>query len=248
MALRNNICVLVASIAIPLAIFAQQAAGRAEFDVVSIKRADPGNPGRMTQSAPGRFHGENLRLLELVMGAWHLNHDQIVGGPKWMETAGWDIVARFPAGTDPTRVAEMTKTMLAERFSLESHLEKRILPIYGLTIAKNEFKLDEGDGRSRMSVGPRLIHYGSGTMEQLAGQLSGYVGRQVIDETGKSGQYAIDLSFAPLQPGASEADSAQDPAPSIFEALEEQAGLKLVPGKGPVQVLVIDKADKPTAN
>lgn len=232
------------SVAISPASFAQERAIRIRFDVVSIKPADPANPAHMTQAAPGRFRGENLRLFELVMGAWHLNHNQIVGGPKWMETAGWDIDARFPAGTDPARVAEMTKNMLAERFGLESHLEERVLPIYALTIAKNGLKLHEGDGRNGMSAGPRLIRYGSGTMAQLAGQLSGYVGRQVIDQTGKSGQYAIDLSFAPMQPGVSETDA----APSIFRALEEQAGLKLVPGKGPVQVLVIDKAERPSPN
>ena len=130
------------------------------------------------------------------MGAWHLNRDQIIGGPKWVETAGWDVDARFPPGTNPARVAEMTKSMLVERFGLESHLEERILPLYALTIAKNGLKLHEGDGVSRMSAGPRFIRYGSGTMAQLATQLSGYVGRHVVDQTGKSGPYAINL-FAP---------------------------------------------------
>jgi uncharacterized protein (TIGR03435 family) len=81
-------------------------------------------------------------------------------------------------------------------------------------------------------------------MSELAGQLSSYLGRQVIDRTERPGQYAINLSFAPVDPG----DAGQDSAPSIFQALQEQAGLKLESIKGPVEVLVIDHAEKATAN
>ena len=95
-----------------------------------------------------------------------------------------------------------------------------------------------------MSAGPRLIRYGAGTMGELAGQLSSYLGRNVIDRTGITGRYAIDLSFAPVDPGA----PAGDPAPSIFQALQDQSGLKLESTKGPVEVLVIDHAEKPTPN
>lgn len=81
-------------------------------------------------------------------------------------------------------------------------------------------------------------------MGELAGQLSSYLGREVIDRTGLTGQYEISLSFAPVDPGASPEDS----APSIFQALQDQAGLKIESTKGPVEVLIIDQADKPTPN
>ena len=99
-----------------------------------------------------------------------------------------------------------------------------------------------------MSAGPRLIKYSSGTMGELAAQLSSYLGRAVIDRTGLPGQYAINLSFAPVALSASPSDSVQESAASIFQALQEQAGLKLEATKGPVEVLVIDGAAKPTAN
>jgi uncharacterized protein (TIGR03435 family) len=99
-----------------------------------------------------------------------------------------------------------------------------------------------------MSAGPRLIKYNSGTMGELASQLSGYLGREVIDRTGLSGQYAINLSFAPVDLTAGEGAGSQDSGPTIFQALQDQAGLKLESTKAPVEVLVIDGAEKATAN
>jgi hypothetical protein len=96
-------------IAISIALLAQQPSDKdkVEFDVVSIKPGDPAATGRMAQQTPGRFSARNLRLFELIMGAWHLKRDQIIGGPSWLETAGWDIDARFPAGTSATQVSQM---------------------------------------------------------------------------------------------------------------------------------------------
>ena len=110
------------------------------------------------------------------MGAWNLNRDQLAGGPNWLETTGWDIDARFPAGTSPAQVQQMMLAMLADRFRLVTHRETRTLPEYALTAAKGGIKLHEGDGRGGMSAGPRLIRYSAGTMGELARQLSGYLG------------------------------------------------------------------------
>ena len=238
----------LAGIAISIALAAQPPPANLEFEVVSIKPADPAAPARMAQQTAGGFRGRNLRLFELIMSAWHLNRDQIVGGPKWLETADWDIDARFPSGASPAQAPQMMQAMLADRFRLVSHRETRTLPVYALTVAKGGIKLHEGDGRGGLSAGPRLIRYGAGTMGELAGQLSSYLGRYVIDRTGITGEYAINLSFAPVDPCATAGDAAQDFAPSIFQALQEQAGLKLESTKGPVEVLVIDHAEKATQN
>lgn len=235
---------MLTAIVVSIALMAQQAADKVEFDVVSIKPADPTSPAHMTQQTPGGFRGRNLRLFELIMTAWHLNRDQLIGGPNWLETAGWDIDARFPAGSTPAQTSQMMQAMLASRFQFASHRETRALPIYALIVAKGGTKLQEADEPTGgMSAGARLIRYRSGTMAELASQLSGYVGRYVADRTGLTGKYAINLSFAPLDPGSS-----TDDAPSIFQALQEQAGLKLELTKGPVEVLVIDHAEKPAPN
>lgn len=235
-------------IAISIALVAQQQPVNVEFEVVSIKPADPVSPAHMAHQTPGGFRGRNLRLFELIMSAWHLNRDQLIGGPGWLETAGWDIDARFPDGASPTQAPQMMQAMLADRFRLVAHHETRTLPVYVLTVAKGGVKLHQGDGRGGMSAGPRLIRYGAGTMGELAGQLASYLGRNVIDRTGITGQYAINLSFAPVDPGAPVGDAAQDFAPSIFQALQDQAGLNLEPTKGLVEVLVIDHAEKPRLN
>jgi uncharacterized protein (TIGR03435 family) len=202
----------------------------------------------MAQQTPDGFRGRNLRLFELIMNAWHLNRDQIIGGPNWLETVGWDLEARFPAGASLAQVPQMMQSMLADRFKLAVHRETRILPVYALTVVKSGVKFHEGDGRGGMSAGPRLIRYSSGTMGELASQLSGYLGRHVIDRTGITGQYAINLSFAPVDLGAQGGDTTQDSEPSIFQALRDQAGLKLESTKRPLEVLVIDHAERPTAN
>jgi len=245
---KNSSKTPLVALAISVALAAQQPKTNVEFEVVSVKPANPADPAHMTQATVGGLRGRNLRLFELVMSAWHLNRDEIIGGPNWLETAGWDIDVRFPAGAGPAQAPQMMQAMLSDRFRLVTHRETRTLPIYVLTVAKGGIKLQQGDGIGGMSAGPRLIRYGAGTMGELAGQLSGYLGRNVIDRTGLTGQYAISLSFAPVDPGAPARDIAQDFAPSIFQALQDQAGLRLESTKGPVQVLVIDHAEKPTPN
>jgi uncharacterized protein (TIGR03435 family) len=242
---RNNVWKApLAGIAIAIALAAQKPPGRAEFEVVSIKPADPAAPAHMAQQTPTGFRGRSLRLFELIMSAWRLNRDQIIGGPNWLETAGWDIDARFPAGMGPAQAPQMMQSMLADRFHLMTRSETRTLPIYALTVAKGGPKLKDGDDSGGMSAGPRLIRYSSGTMGDLARQLSSYVGRYVTDLTGLTGKYAISLSFAPIDPGA----STDDAGPSIFQALQDQAGLKLESTRGPVEVLVIDYAEMPAPN
>lgn len=159
-------------IAISIALAAQQQPANIEFEAVSIKPADSAAPGHMTQQTPGGFRGRNLRLFELIMSAWRLNRDQVIGGPGWLDTAGWDIDARLPDGASPTQAPQMLQAMLADRFRLVTHRETRTLPVYVLTVAKGGVKLHPGDANGGMSAGMRFIRYGAGTMRELAGQLS----------------------------------------------------------------------------
>ena len=224
---------------------AQPQAEELRFEVISIKPADPAAQSRSVQTTPGGYRAKNIRLFELIMSAWHLNRDQIIGGPSWLETAGWDIDARFPEGQGPAHSRDMLRNMLADRFQLKIHRETRDLSIYVLSVAKGGVRLKQGDGAHAMSAGSRMIRYSSATMGELAGQLSSYLERQVVDQTGLTGEYAIHLSFAPVDSGG---DSSGEPAPSLFQALQDQAGLKLGSSKGPVEVFVIDRAGKPSAN
>ncbi len=85
-------------------------------------------------------------------------------------------------------------------------------------------------------------------MGELAAQLSSYFGRQVLDRTELTGRYEIDLKFAPVNPNPSLETAENETLPSIFRALQEQLGLRLESGKGPVEVLVIDRAERASEN
>jgi uncharacterized protein (TIGR03435 family) len=149
----------------------------------------------------------------------------------------------------------MMRALLAERFKLVTHHEVRSLPIYSVVIAR-------GDGRLGTSLRPsteprRLVQDGLGvfivrgeTIERLAVRLSQAARRPVVDRTGLSGTYDIDLHFAPLGLATATGADASPPtdAPSIFTAVQEQLGLKLEATTAPVDVLVIDHVEKPTAD
>jgi uncharacterized protein (TIGR03435 family) len=241
---------MFAALLVAIASLAEQSAGPdlVEFDVVSVKLADQTAPGRSTQNSPAAFRGRNLYLTDLVMSAWGVNEDRIIGGPAWIRNIGWDIDARIAtAGATPEQRAHMMQAMLADRFHLVTHRETRTMPIYELTVLKSGIRLQESS-EGGQSSGPALIRFGSASMSDLARQLSNYVGREVVDRTGLSGRYAIRLSFAPASPEAVAASDAADPGPSIFQALQQQTGLKLEPAIAPVEFIVIDSVDKPAAN
>lgn len=230
----------------------QADASKLEFEVVSIKPFNPdlsqGGMARTTGNSKGRWKARNIRLSELLMSAFRVNDNQIVGGPKWLNSASWDIDATYTAGNQG-QFPLMLQAMLKDRFHLAFHRETRTLSVYLLEVAKNGPKLKESTATTGdMSAGPRMIKYSRATMRELADQLSASFGRQVLDRTGLKGQYGINLSFAPVNAIPAMDAGQTETLPSIFSALEEQLGLKLRSGKGPVEVLVIDSVEKPSEN
>jgi uncharacterized protein (TIGR03435 family) len=168
------------------------------------------------------------------------------------------------------RRAAMLQALLADRFKLKAHRETKQVPDYELVIAKGGPRLNEGDinpnGPKDMNgkpiAGSSMGMHGIGnvqaqatSMEQLANFLAlplVGVGRVVKDKTGLTGQYNFALNFAPVLGSAprpaTDAAPLDDSAPSIFVALPQQLGLKLQPGTGTIDVLVIDHVERPTAD
>jgi uncharacterized protein (TIGR03435 family) len=190
---------------------------------------------------------------------------QILGDLPWLESQRFDLEAKAAALTALPQLRLMTQSLLDERFKLKFHRETRELPIYSLTLVKSGVK---GPGLTdapnepcppptaetarcgTVSPGMGRIIGQRGRISQLADRLSTMLGRTVMDKTGLTGSYDIDLKFAPdpgLQqsPGGPPADPG---GPSIFTAIQEQLGLKLQAGKGPVEVIVVDSAEKPDGN
>jgi len=242
---------------------------RLEFEVASVKPSDPDETRTTFDMAP---NGARLRVigasLKMLIGyAWDKQLTQVSGGPKWLDSDRFDIEARQGnIGTLPTneaqrqevyrRVRAMLQSLLEERFHLVIHNEIIQEPVYELVLAKGGPRLKDANVNEEtpnQRVGRGQITAVATPLSRLVPLLSLLVDRQVIDKTGLSGRYDFTLTYT-RDASQSGALGPNDPppvdpdAPSIFTALQEQLGLKLESARGPVQVLVVDSAEKPEAN
>jgi uncharacterized protein (TIGR03435 family) len=242
----------------------------AQFEVASVKANMSGDAKVAIQMLPGgRFTATNATLRQLIRNAYQLQEFQITGGPGWLDRDRFDIVAKAEGGDDAGRGQLMLQALLAERFALTVHIDKRELPIYTLVASKGDGTLGpelKPSGRECSDAGrqgnrsgcdlralPGSIAAGGATLAELAAGLSPLVGRIVQDRTGVPGTFAFTLRWTPDQrsPGLQRKAQAMGLPPadtegsSLFTAVREQLGLKLDSQKGLVDVLVIDRAERP---
>ncbi|HEY7392890.1 MAG TPA: TIGR03435 family protein, partial [Bryobacteraceae bacterium] len=228
------------------------------FDVASIKPSAPGTPGLTDFLPGGGFRATAVTLKRLVFEAYDVKPYQVPGGPPWTGSDRFDIRARPDRPGTNQQVRERLRNLLADRFQLVIHRETKELPVYALVVAKNGSKFQESsDGRRMMRGAPGLLSGQGVGMPQLAASLSGPAGRPVIDKTGLTGLYNFELKWTPdspqvapgpLPPGVPPPPPPDPNAPSLFTALPEQLGLRLESQKAPVEILVIDHAEKPSDN
>ncbi len=163
-----------------------------------------------------------------------------------MDSARFNIDAKLPAGAPRDQMPMMMRALLADRFKLAFHRETKQLKEYALVVAKGGAKLsassEDDRARAGSSQGDRMIKCFGMPVSTLAQMLISAVEAPVIDRTGITGNYNFDLKFAPLSAGA------DDSLPTIFAVLQDQLGLRLEAIKGPVEVLVIDGAERPAEN
>jgi uncharacterized protein (TIGR03435 family) len=234
----------------------------AVFEVVTIKPSKDDGV-HLYLDASGVFHPTGPSLSDLIKLAYDVHSRQIVGGPSWLDREKYDLFAKPDKPGKPTlaQLKVMLQKLLADRYQLSLHHEKRELSVYAITVGKSESKLTRNDndpnGNSSFSAGPRVVSLTNGTMADLANglQRSGNIfDRPVVDQTGLgSARYDLIVKWTPLasqaQVGGGErrADDADSP-PDLFTAFRQQLGLKLVSTKAPVDVLVIDHVEKPSEN
>ncbi len=247
------------------------------FEVASIKPNDSGDSHSQVRLAPGgRAWATNATLRALITTAYSLPDARLSGGPAWMDSARFDFDARGQ-GKNPDETLAMLQTLLAERFQLKVHWETKELPIYALLVGKNGPKLDPprgvgcfdplsvtpgspppepnpGEGPVRPCGGfsipfPGQMYGAKVPMWRFTMNLTRILGRNVVNKTGLDGPYDITLRFDPneFQP-AGAPQSADNSAPSIFTAVQEQLGLRLESQRGPVEVLIVDSAERPSEN
>jgi uncharacterized protein (TIGR03435 family) len=221
------------------------------FDVASVKRSPPqplGKGGNSNMRAdPGRLTCTNVPLKRYLVAAWGLK-DYQVSAPDWMNDERYDLTATMPAGTPPHEVLLMLQALLVDRFKLATHRETKELAVYALIVDRNGSKLKpaEGFGTSVSSSPKGRSMRANATMKSFAGTLSGLLDRPVVDMTGLTGGFNINLEWAPDEmPSSGNEGRAGDgvPGPTIFTALHE-VGLKLESRKAPVEILVVDRAEK----
>jgi uncharacterized protein (TIGR03435 family) len=223
---------------------------RAEFEVASIKPTAT-RDGSFTVNFPpgGRFSGRNLTVHNLLRISYELENYEISGGPDWMNSAGFDIEARAAESTGELpreQVRKMIQTLLADRFHLDLHRETRQLPIYALVVGKTGPRLQSADSSAEPNQSQKMgrVVTQKMSMTGLASILTFDLKRPVRDQTGLKGDFAFTLEWTP---GLRESDDGPSSRPSLFAAVQE-LGLKLESTKGPIQVLVIDRVEKPSEN
>jgi uncharacterized protein (TIGR03435 family) len=230
---------------------------RLAFDVASIKPNKSGTKGGGIGFRGGRLNATNVTLRQLVAQAYGLRADgvqdlgnRIVGGPGWVATERYDVVARAEQPVSQEEALNMAQTLLGERFQLKVHRETREMPIYELVIGKNgpKFKQSEAEGEAGISQGAVEGRYRVTAhkmpMFVLASMLENQIDRIVVDKTGIEGPVDFQVEWA-LDLNAKTTDVS---APSVFSAVQEQLGLRLESKKGPVEIIVIDSAERASEN
>jgi len=199
----------------------------------------------------GRLTAVNTTLSKILQVAYRLGALQITG-PGWIDSDRFDLEGKSPEGGPDSDVMPMLQSLLKERFNLSAHLEKKEVPVYDLVVAKDGPKFKRLDpshippalppnGAASMIMGPM-------TMIQLAGSLTSATGRPVMNKTGLDGTYFCAVAFSPLTTESNGKTSDSDPL-DIFQAVQRQLGLKLEPAKAPLDILVVDRAERvPTEN
>lgn len=281
---------------------APAAAPPARFEVASIKRNTSGNTFISFDVQPDRLSLINIPVRQLIVRAHQVQPYQISGGPSWIASDRFDVVAKAETVVTPAQMNVMLQTLLTERFKLAFHREERPGDVFRLVKARPDGKLGNGIKPATVECGgpgrgprpgpaadpagraaapppgrgagpepgpggppggcfflmaPGRMQMAGQPMSALANTLAQQLGRPVRDDTGLAGAYDLTLTYmpdsagrgmpiGPPPPGAPELPPIDPDAPALTTAVQEQLGLRLEAGKGPMEMIVIDSIAQPT--
>jgi uncharacterized protein (TIGR03435 family) len=275
MQMRDQVLALFVVVVVVSALHAQAGGTQSlSFEVASVKRNTSGSLVANTTVEGNRYVATNLSVKDLMATAYApLPRNRMVGGPSWINTDRFDIVATMEGTPTPPEIFAMVRSLLVERFQLAAHSETRDGDVYDLLVTRSASELGpklrpsardcaaEIADRLRCpsAIWPGKLTGTGITMADLARMLDVFTEqRTVLDRTGLTGRYDLELIWTPdrlgpLPPNAPDAviraREAIDPnGPALSTALQEQLGLKLEAKKDKVDVLVIDRVEHPTEN
>jgi uncharacterized protein (TIGR03435 family) len=215
------------------------------FEAASIKLSTALDNGTDRDTTPGAMTIRNFSLRALVRVAYGVKEYQVVGGPKWMDAERYNISAKAAGPAKDPELLLMLRTLLGERFKVEVHRESKASQGYALVPAKGGLKIkpveDTGDD-STSSHGGSLTAKGV-SMARLCDWLARRMNAPVTDATGIAGVFNFKLEWTP-----EEASSSAGPDFSLVAALQEQLGVKLEARKVSLEMIVVDRAEKPSEN
>jgi uncharacterized protein (TIGR03435 family) len=236
------------------------------FEVATIKPVEhDAKSGRfIVMQGTNRFVERDYTLKLLIAAAYDLNPKAISGGPDWMDSDHYDILALTPGDKRPSHDEQMAmlRMLLTDRFQLTFHRESKEFSIYELQIVKGGVKPGLRESKAAPGDPPQLISTvypqklvlpaRNATMTDFVSLLQRAVlDRPVVDKTGLTGRYDFDLEWAPdeTQFGGDVPVAPTDaPSPPFFTAIQQELGLKLEATRGPIDALVVDRAERPSAN
>jgi uncharacterized protein (TIGR03435 family) len=235
-----------------------------EFEVATIKPARPDGRFSLTVNRSGMLNTTSTSLSDLIKFAYGLHPRQILNGPTWLESEKYDVTGKPDVDglPSPDQLKMMVQKLLADRFQLAFHRDKKELSVYAIIVAKGGAKISKNETDSAslpgFGLGPRGLNVHNATIAEFAAVLqSNMLEQPVVDQTGfGSTRYDFVLRWTPdpsqgqlggPPPSAAPTPDADAP-PDLFTAVQQQLGLKLESTKAPVEVLAIDRVEKPSPN
>lgn len=252
--------------------FAQRAAPPLSFEVADVQMSPPGGKPSFNFLPGGKLTVHSATMKELIMAAWGLREGYLSGGPAWLPTERYDIVAKAATVKSDDEIRLMLQTLLRERFKLEIHHEQKVMPVFELVVGKKGSKLkesaadDSSDSDCKIQRaqdrkdGQVLRGFGckKTSMDDFAEALPdfapGYIDLPVVNQTELKGVYDFMIEWTPRRGGTFR--TAQSPAGgdapatsdadgiTIFDAVQNQLGLKLEPRKRSMDTIVVDKIER----
>ena len=227
-----------------------------DWEVVAVKPDDPDSTetGFWVRDRELEIRGKTAE--QLLLYGYGLHESQVLNAPAWMRTERWHIegFAGVPGQPNRKQMESLVRKLLTERFGLVMHREQREMRMFALTMAKGGPKMtpsaDDPTGpmheNDSQSGGQATMRVKNVSMGELGGMLMRlFLDRPVVDQTGLTRRYDFQLKWTQDETRTPTDGSA---APGLFTAIQEQLGLKLEPGKAPVDVMVVDKVERPGAN